>query len=259
VTVPARRGPARRGPARTGPARTSGNHLIPPRFRLAAFVIVAACCITVGVLGALFYHGSAPDALDKAVFRSVWPHRIGLDPLVSVGDTVPMTLLTAVLCYCCLALRRYRGAIMVALAVPLASGITELLKHLIHRIYVSFLTFLSFPSGHATATFALITCIAVLLIDPPATRAPASMRIVLALLSVGFGVMVALGLVAARYHYFTDTIAGAAVGIGVTVAIALALDLIVARRSRGQAVAPVPAGTVPARPARRQEPAERHG
>ena len=238
-------------PARPGPARRSGNHLIPPQFRLAALLIVAACCITVGVLGALFYHGSTPDALDKAVFRSVWPHRAGLDPLIVVGDTVPMTLLTAVLCYCCLALRRYRGAIMAAVAVPLASGITELLKHLIHRIYASFL---SFPSGHTTATFALITCIAVLLIDPPATRAPASMRIVLALLSLGFGVMVALGLVAIRFHYFTDTIAGAAVGIGVTLAIALALDLVMARRRRGQAVA-----AVPARPGRSPEPVERHG
>ena len=238
-------------PARTGPARRSGNGLIPPRFRLAAFVIVAACCITVGVLGALFYHGSTPDALDKAVFRSVWPHRAGLDPLVSVGDTVPMALLTAVLCYCCLALRRYRGAVMAALAVPLASGITELLKHLIHRIYISFL---SFPSGHTTATFALITCVAVLLIDPPATRAPASMRIVLALLSLGFGVMVALGLVAIRFHYFTDTIAGAAVGTGVTLAIALALDLVIARITRGQAAA-----AALARPARSPEPADHHG
>jgi len=212
---------------------------------------VAACCITVGVLGALFYHGSTPDALDKAVFRSVWPHRAGLDPLVSAGDTVPMALLTAVLCYCCLALRRYRGAVMAALAVPLASGITELLKHLIHRIYISFL---SFPSGHTTATFALITCVAVLLIDPPATRAPASMRIVLALLSLGFGVMVALGLVAIRFHYFTDTIAGAAVGTGVTLAIALALDLVIARITRGQAAA-----AALARPARSPEPADHHG
>jgi membrane-associated phospholipid phosphatase len=94
----------------------------------------------------------------------------------------------------------------------------------------------------------------VLLIDPPATKAPASMRIVLALVSLGFGVMVALGLVAARFHYFTDTIAGAAVGIGVTLATALALDVVIARLSRGQAVA-----AVPAEPVRSPEPAERHG
>jgi undecaprenyl-diphosphatase len=207
----------------TEPARRFRHRLIPPRFRPAAIVIVALCVITVGVLSALFYHGNTPDALDKAVYSRVWPHRSGLDPLAAVGDTVPMAVLTAVLCYCCLALRRYRGAIMVALAVPMASAITELLKHLIHRIYIDFL---SFPSGHTTATFALITCIAVLLIDPPATKAPASMRVVLTVVAVGFGAMVALALVAIRFHYFTDTIGGAAVGIGVTLALALGLDLI---------------------------------
>jgi len=198
--------------------------------------------VTVGVLSALFYHGSTPDALDKAVFRAVWPHRAGLDPLAAVGDTVPMALLTVVLCYCCLALRRYRGAIMVALAVPVAAGITEMLKHVIHRVYIDFL---SFPSGHTTATFALITCVAVLLIDPPATKAPASLRIVLGVLATGFGIAVALGLVAAKYHYVTDTIGGAAVGIGVTLALALALDVSAARLDRGEA-APVR----PAEPAR---------
>ena len=203
-----------------------------------------ACAITVGVLSALFYHGHTPDALDRAVFRTVWPHRIGLDPLAAVGDTVPMGLLTAVLCYCCLALRRYAGAIMTALAVPVAAGVTELLKHVIHRIYIDFL---SFPSGHTTATFALITCVAVLLIAPPATKAPASMRIVLAAASAGFGVMVALGLVASKFHYVTDTIGGAAVGIGVTLTVALILDVAVQLLDRDRAVAAVPAELSPRR------------
>jgi membrane-associated phospholipid phosphatase len=225
-------------PARTRPAQRVQHSLIPQRFRLAAVVIVAACAITVGVLGALFHDGTTPDALDKAVFSWVWPHRTGLDPLVVVGDTVPVALLTAVLCYCCLALRRYRGAIMVVLAVPIASGLTELLKHLIHRIYIDFL---SFPSGHTTATFALITCIAVLLIDPPATKAPASMRVVLTVVAAGFGAMVALALVAIRFHYFTDTIGGAGVGIGITLAIALALDRAAVRIDRRQAAAVRPA------------------
>ena len=222
----------------TVPARRVQHRLIPPRFRPAAIVIVAACVITLSVLSAFFYQGTTPDALDKAVFSWVWPHRTGLDPLVAVGDTVPMGLLTAVLCYCCLALRRYRGAIMVALAVPIASGITELLKHLVHRVYIDFL---SFPSGHTTATFALITCIAVLLIDPPATKAPPSMRVVLAVLAAGFGATVALALVAARFHYFTDTIGGAAAGIGVTIAIALGLDLAAARADRSAVAAVSPA------------------
>jgi len=245
VTVPARTGSAPTGSDPTGsdatePGRPGPQRLIPLRFRPAAIAILVACGITVGVLSALFYHGRTPDALDRAVFRVVWPHRTGLDPLAAVGDTVPMAVLTVVLCYCCLALRRYRGAIMVAVAVPMASGITELLKHLIHRVYIDFL---SFPSGHTTAAFALITCVAVLLIDPPATKAPASMRIVLGLLATGFGIAVALGLVAAKFHYVTDTIGGAAVAIGVTLAIALALDVAAARLDRGGAAGLSPAET----------------
>ena len=50
------------------------------------------------------------------------------------------------------------------------------------------------------------------------------MRIVLGVLAVGFGIAVALGLVAAKYHYVIDTVGGAAVGIGVTLALALVLD-----------------------------------
>jgi membrane-associated phospholipid phosphatase len=218
VTLPARTVAASTAPALVPSAR---QRLLPPPFRLAAIIVVAACAITVSALGALFYHGSRPDALDKAVFRLVWPHRSGLTPLANVGDTVPIALLTAVLCYCCLAMRRYRGALMVAFAVPVAAAATELLKHVIHRIYINFL---SFPSGHTTATFAVITCVVVLLINPPASKAPASMRIVLAATSAGAGVAVALGLVAARFHYFTDTIGGAAVGIGVVLAFALLLD-----------------------------------
>ncbi len=199
--------------------------------------LVTACGITVAVLGALFYHGGSPDALDKAVFSAVWPHRRGLAPLAPAVGPVPVGVATAVLCYCCLALRRYTGAIMLALAVPAASGSTELLKHLIHRIYLGFL---SFPSGHTTATFALITCVVVLLVEPPARTTPRSMRVVLAVLSVGFGGLVALGLVAARWHYFTDTIGGAAMGIGVTLVVALALDLAAARRDRSNVAAAAP-------------------
>jgi undecaprenyl-diphosphatase len=237
--------PIPEGPLPQGPI---SQRLLPQRLHAAAFITLAACVVTVGVLSALFYHGSAPDSLDNAVFSWVWPHHVGLAPVAALGGPVPVTLVTAVLCYCCLALRRYRGAIMLAISVVVASGITELLKHLIRRIYIDFL---SFPSGHTTATFALVTCIAVLLIDPPATKAPVSMRIVLALLAFGFACTVALGLVAAKWHYFTDTIGGAAVGVGVTIALALALDRAGARRDQRRAASVVPAETAPTGSGRR--------
>jgi membrane-associated phospholipid phosphatase len=164
-----------------------------------------------------------------------------LRPFGMLGSTLPMTLITALLAYCCLALRRYRGAVMVAAGVLVASSVSEfVLKPIIDRTrYGS----LSFPSGHATAIFAIATAIAVLLIRPPATNMPTSMRRVLAALSYAAAAAGALGLV--EIHYFTDTIGGAAVGIGVTLAIALGLDRLGVSREQ-----PRPAADVSAEPAR---------
>jgi len=41
---------------------------------------------------------------------------------------------------------------------------------------------------------------------------------------------VVVGVIAVRFHYFTDTVAGAAVGTGTVCGLALALDLIPAVR-----------------------------
>ena len=39
-------------------------------------------------------------------------------------------------------------------------------------------------------------------------------------------VAVAIGVIAVRFHYFTDTVAGAAVGIGTVCGLALILDVV---------------------------------
>jgi membrane-associated phospholipid phosphatase len=44
------------------------------------------------------------------------------------------------------------------------------------------------------------------------------------------GAVVAVALIGLRWHYFTDTVAGAAVGIGTVCGFALILDLPAARR-----------------------------
>ncbi len=89
------------------------------------------------------------------------------------------------------------------------------------------------------AIFAIATAIAVLLIRPPGTNMPPSMRIVLAVLTYAAAVAAAFGLV--EIHYFTDAIGGAAVGTGVTLAIALALDRLGASRAQARAAADAPA------------------
>ena len=44
------------------------------------------------------------------------------------------------------------------------------------------------------------------------------------------GAVVAIGVIGLRWHYFTDTVAGAAVGIGTVCGLAFLLDLPTVRR-----------------------------
>jgi hypothetical protein len=77
------------------------------------------------------------------------------------------------------------------------------LTPLIHRTHNGCLTF---ASGYPTAMFALVTCIVVLLADPPGSRLPGVFRIVLSLGALGLACTVALGLVVDQAHCCTDTI-----------------------------------------------------
>jgi len=69
---------------------------------------------------------------------------------------------------------------------------------------------------------------------------PRSMRIVLSVITLATASLVALGMVAWRQHYLTDTFGGAAVGIGVPLTAALVIDFLADRRRRRE-TAPAPA------------------
>jgi undecaprenyl-diphosphatase len=100
--------------------------------------------------------------------------------------------------------------------------ITErLLKPLVGR---TALGFLSFPSGHATGTFALATAITVLLAGTP--RVSRAVRLAAAAIAFAVASVVAAAMIALGFHYFTDAIGGAAVGIGTVLATALVIDLV---------------------------------
>ena len=151
--------------------------------------------------------------------------------LVNLGNLPAVTIMSAALFVACLATRRGRGAVLVAVAVPVAAALTEVLKHLIARTITGSL---SFPSGHTTGIFVVVVAFAVLLLDPPRPRISAVVRVVLAAIAFLVGVAVAVGLVAVRWHYATDTVAGAAVSTAVVLATALTLDSVCAPRGAGR-------------------------
>jgi membrane-associated phospholipid phosphatase len=215
-----------------------GRPLLGPAARLQACVLLACCAILVTLLGLLFAHQTAADRLDHAIDSPViaW---LGGHPglaawLAAPGSGLPAAGLSAVIVFACLLTGRLNGAVLATAAVPVAIGVNDgLCKPLVHRTYLGTL---SYPSGHTATMFALVATVAILLYVPP-TRARA-LRIAIPAAFCVLGGVVALGVIGLKWHYFTDTVAGAAVGIGTVCGLALLLDLPTWRRKRSPAADP---------------------
>jgi membrane-associated phospholipid phosphatase len=221
-----------RGTGTASEASTVPRPLLPPPFRRAAAALAVACAAVVLALG-LRYHGQAHGGWLDAVLDPRIQGMLGrfartLGVLADAGTLVPAALMVTALVAACLATRRWTGAVLAAVAEPLSIVLTEyVLKPLDGRTLGGGL---AFPSGHATAMFALAVTVAVLLADPPRRRWPPAARVLAVLVALMAAAAVALAMVALNAHYVTDAIGGAAVGTGVTLACALILDRLVARR-----------------------------
>ena len=223
--------PWRRSNPGERPRPAISRPLLPAAIRPVAAVLLAVCVTVTVFLGTRVWHQTLPGWPDTAVDMRVrvifGGYRAILNYLVVLGDPRTVAGLTAALLVACLATRRWRGAVLVAVSVPAASVLTEdLLKPFIDRSYQGAL---DFPSGHSTAVFTLATASAVLLAGPLRVRIGPAPRLLLALAAFGVAVSVAIALVGLGYHYFTDTVAGATVGIAVVLAVTLLLDGLAAR------------------------------
>jgi membrane-associated phospholipid phosphatase len=194
--------------------------------RPVAAAILAGCAAVTAVLGALAAGQTRAGPVDRWVDARIQgglgAHWRGLEDLAGAGDVMPVVVMTAVLVAACLVTRRWRGAVLAAVAVPVAAGVAELvLKPLVGRTLMGAL---SFPSGTETRVFAVAAVFAVLMADPVRPRIPVAVRLVLAVAVLLAAVAMAVAMVALDQHYFTDTVGGAAVGAAVTLATALILD-----------------------------------
>jgi membrane-associated phospholipid phosphatase len=227
-------GVARRSmsPPAAAPRPPVPRPLLPAAARPAAVAALIACVAVTAALGALVSHGDRPRWLDAAVDSRVRASLGGHSRLLSYvalpGTPIPVIVMTAALVVACLATRRWRGAALVAVAVPAAEAVTELmLKHLIGRTLYGGL---SYPSGHATSAFVLAAAATVLLTGPLQPRLAAPVRLLLALAALLVAAAVAVAVIGLGFHYFTDTVGGAAVAIGTVLATALLLDKLVPPR-----------------------------
>jgi membrane-associated phospholipid phosphatase len=201
--------------------------LLTPGTHRPAALLVAACVAVTTCLALAFGHQARADRLDAAVDARIQSalgsYQGSLHLLTGLGGLVPVATLTAALALACLVTRWWRGAALAVLGVPAAVALTELvLKPLVGR---SIGGYPSFPSGHATAMFALAATCAVLLANPPRPRLPRAVRLLLLAGAVLVAAAVPVGMVALGFHYFTDIVAGTAVGTGTVLLIALLIDL----------------------------------
>jgi membrane-associated phospholipid phosphatase len=206
-------------------SRSASRPLLPIAARRSAVITVAICVLVIAIQAVWIRHGMETSWIDAAVDAKVAAalggHPLLLAMLVWPGDHLPFTAMTAALALACVLRRRYEGAALVAISVPLATAVTELvLKPLCGTSWGN-----PFPSGHVTSVVALATALTVLL-----ARAPRRLRLVLASTAFLLAGAVALGVIGAQMHHFSDTIGGAAVGIGTVLATALVLDLLFSAR-----------------------------
>jgi membrane-associated phospholipid phosphatase len=217
--------------------RFQDRPLLSAPVRRLAGVLLAACAIVVATLGSLTAHQSQADWLDARIDAAITarlgshPRAIGL--VVDLGSTRTATIICVVLVLACLALRRPRGAVLIAVAVPVAIGITEyVLKPLFGRTLGGGL---SFPSGHETVVSAMAAAAIVVLTGTARPALPAALRWLLVAVAAAAAVVLAPALVAIHYHYLSDTIGGAAMGLGTVLATALGLDAVIAWLARTRA------------------------
>ena len=208
--------------------KRSGLPLLAASARPRAGFVLVGCAVLVAVLGAVFARQSTADRFDHAVDAPVITWFAGHNTLALwlayPGTTIPAVVLTVALALGCLLTGRRRGAVLAILAVPVTAVITDgLLKPLVHRTYIGQVVY---PSGHTATVVALAATATVLLAAPPPPGMPRPLRVlILAVAYLACGAVV-VGVIAVRFHYFTDTVAGAAVGIGTVCGLALVLDLI---------------------------------
>jgi len=194
--------------------------------------VLACCVILVAVLGVLFAHqtraGWLDHAIDSPIIAWLGGHRALVVWLAAPGSTIPAGVLCAAIVVTCLLTGRLNGALLAAASALVAIGLDEaLLKPLIHRTLLGSLVY---PSGHTTAVFTLAATVTVLLLVPPQPAKAGALRVLIPAAACALGVVVVIALIGLRWHYFTDTVAGAAVGIGTVCGLALVLDLPAVRR-----------------------------
>ncbi len=226
-----------RANARTsGRGGGTGRSLVagPSRRRLLRLCAIAA--VVFAALSVLVAHRTGPIVIDRGIDPVVagWfdGHRWLARDLADLGGTAAFVALSAVVTVGWLARRHWRGALLTLVAPISAVCLVEyVLKPLVHRPATHYL---AFPSGHTTSIAAIASAFVLALTAHRVPWRPTGRALLACVAAAALPAAAAIGLIAAGYHYVTDTIGGLLVS-GVTVAVvALGIDGLAERRAKRQ-------------------------
>lgn len=215
------------------PAGGIAAPLLPASARRPAALLAGSCLVLVVVLGVVFAHQARPQGIDQAVYSWLLGLHIPLGAFAAVsrlGGLTATAALTAALTLGCLAVRRLRAALLALGGMALSFVLTEwVIKPAVDRT-ITVHHYVTYPSGHTTALFALSTALAVVLLSAPSRPRWRAIRAASVVVAVIVSCAVGAAMIAQDFHYFTDAVGGAAVGTGAVITVAFLLDLAVSRR-----------------------------
>jgi membrane-associated phospholipid phosphatase len=194
--------------------------MITPAARPAAGWVGVGLLVWVVVFGWTVSGQSKAGGADRDVDRWLvahlgdgWAVRV----LADAGNPAPIVVAAAVLAAAGWWSGDRRRAALAVVAPIVTVGLCDLvLKPLFDRRLHGALVF---PSGHEAAVAGVATVLVIAVTTPRRV-----VRVGVAVVLAGLSVAVALALVAAGYHYLTDTMAGLALGVASTIGVALAID-----------------------------------
>jgi undecaprenyl-diphosphatase len=206
------------------------QRLLPGRIRRPAAVLAAACAVVFVVLAVKYHGDDTGGTFDNWVFGSLRHRHLPNHALTRLADLVPpvFALVVTALTITTLALRKWRYAALAVLGPGLSMLVVEGGKNIVGRTLDGML---ALPSGHTAGVTSVSLVVAALLIDR--LRSHVVLAAALALVAVTImACAIALVMVAARFHYATDTIAGYCAATAITLGVAFALDAIASSRAR---------------------------
>jgi undecaprenyl-diphosphatase len=182
---------------------------VPPGWRRPLGVTAVVAAVGLVALGIAVEGASAPSAVDDALLTAaggdepeLWTKALGVDYL---GEPLGVTVIATVLVAICLALRRWRLAVLTVVAQGAIWGASTFVKPVVNRTIHG--DHLAYPSGHTAGMTAFALVVGLVLVSVLYLRRAVASIVLVGVTVVG-GLAAAWAQTILVAHYATDTLGG---------------------------------------------------